>query len=399
MKILFIITQSEIGGAQRYLLEFTRYLISHGHEVTIVAGEGDDELFQQSAPKLPGSDPGSLGAAPCQIKISNLIRNLNPLKDFLALLSILSILRKEKPNVLFLQSTKAGFLGSLAASILNLKPNAQNPKIIYRIGGWSFNDPRSPLANKILLWMEKISARWKDVIIVNSELDRQIAISQKIIPENKIVKIYNGIDPNSINFLPEEEAASKLSGSNPDSFEHIVIGTVANLYATKGIEYLIESANILTKTRNLKPVTFVVIGEGRERPKLEALVKKYNLENNFLLVGRISNARQYLKVFDIFVLPSVKEGFPWALLEAMSAEIPIIATDVGAISEIIGSKKEGILIPPKDAKTLADAIKYLVENPDQGRRLAKNAKEKLKKFNIEKMLSESEAILLPAHRE
>ena len=79
MKILFIITQSEIGGAQRYLLEFTRYLISHGHEVTIVAGEGDDELFPQSAPQTPGADPRRLGGAPRPNKNFHLIRHLKPL--------------------------------------------------------------------------------------------------------------------------------------------------------------------------------------------------------------------------------------------------------------------------------------------------------------------------------
>jgi len=180
----------------------------------------------------------------------------------------------------------------------------------------------------------------------------------------------------------------------------VVIGAIANLYATKGIEYLIEAASITAKSYKLKAISYIVIGEGKERPKLEALIKTYNLENNFFLIGRISNATQYLKAFDIVVLPSVKEGFPWVLLDAMAAEVPIIATKVGAVPEVIEDNKDGLLVPPGDSKALAEKIYRLLNlNPKFLHLLhdrivsVRIAREKLKRFSRQKMLVETYATL------
>jgi len=396
-KILFIITQSEMGGAQRYLLTLAQYLGDKDYEIAIAAGEGDGELFtriknQESRIKNVHN-------------VKHLVRNLNPIKDFFALISLLKIVQVENPDVVFLQSTKAGFLGSLAVRIYNLKANSSKLRAIYRIGGWSFRDPRSGWMNKILFWMEKISARWKDVIIVNSEFDRTLAIDKKICPPEKIVTIYNGIDPTEINFLSKETAQNtlesrmknpafaKASADRQELGESIIVGTIANLYATKGLEYLIEAASKLAQRSTLNTVRFVVIGEGKERAKLEVLIEKYRLQDHFSLIGRIENAAQYLKAFDIFILPSVKEGMPWVILEAMAAELPVIATSVGAVPEIIKNNKNGLLVPPKDSQALADALQQLFDSTSRQTELATNARDHITQFSRKKMLEESETII------
>ena len=211
MKILFIVTQSEIGGAQRYLLELTRYL-SVQNKIAIAAGSGDKELFEMLHET-------------CNMKhvtthyIPHLVRALNPAKDIIALFAILKLIKRERPDVLLLQSTKAGFLGALAGRIYKIYYYMLHVtcymRIIYRIGGWSFRDPRSWWMNKILFYMEKISAIWKDAIIVNSEFDKQLAIDKKISSTVKIVKIYNGIDPNRMEFFNKEKARNALVSSIP----------------------------------------------------------------------------------------------------------------------------------------------------------------------------------------
>ena len=207
MKILFIITQSEIGGAQRFLLEFAPHLAAKGHQISVIAGEGDGELFTKLESKIKDQK--------LRIhKVRHLIRNLNPIEDLVALFAILKIIRSERPNLVFLQSTKAGFLGSLAVKLFLILNSKFLIHVVYRIGGWAFRDPRPWWMNQIVFWMEKISARWKDVIIVNSEYDRQIAIDKKIAPTEKIVRIYNGIDPDRLKFLPREEARKKFPISN-----------------------------------------------------------------------------------------------------------------------------------------------------------------------------------------
>jgi len=207
-----------------------------------------------------------------------------------------------------------------------------------------------------------------------------MALKYKIAPLKKIIKIYNGINPVDLNFLEKQEAR-KILGVSP------ALGNIANFYKTKGLGYLIEAMYILQQQG--KDIGLVIIGDGPERKSLEKQIAKYNLEKNVFLLGKKTKASRYLKAFDIFVLPSVKEGFPFVILEAMSAEIPIIATTVGAIPEILENEKSGILVPPKNSKALVGAIIELLDSPQKQKNLAENAKQKLANFSLSQTLSQT----------
>ena len=278
-----------------------------------------------------------------------------------AIWEIRNLLKKERPDILFLCSTTAGLLGSIANRIYrgptSLIKGEVGPRVIYRIGGWAFRDPRSRWKNWLILLAEKLTAPLKDLIIVNSEVDRQLALKYKIVPEKKLIKIYNGIDVNSLNFLSREEAQEKLHRTVLCNLRRTaLVGTVANFYKTKGLEYFIEAFRYFDDGSS----TAIIIGDGKERPKLEALIKKYDLKNKVILAGRIPDAYKYLKAFDVFVLPSLKEGFPWIILEAIAAEIPIVATSVGALPEILN---ENSLVTPGSAEALAKKIGWMLEHP------------------------------------
>jgi glycosyltransferase involved in cell wall biosynthesis len=341
-KILFLVTQSEMGGAQRYLFEIARGLDRTKYEILAAAGEGDGELFG----KLK-----SIGVKSFQLK--QMKRTPWPWQISQSVWEIRDLLKKEKPDVLFLCSTTAGVLGSLAAKLAR-----NRTLVIYRIGGWAFLDPRAFWKNWLILIAEKLTAPLKDLVIVNSELGRSAALKYHIVPENKLVKIYNGIDAGSLTFLSRDEAQIKLGLERFKNGK--VIGTVANFYKTKGLEYFIEASRKIAETASHPNINFVIIGEGRLRPKLEGLIKKYRLKDKIMLTGRIPNAYQYLKAFDVFVLPSLKEGFPWIILEAQAAGLPIVATKVGALPEIIG---EEFLVNPGDANALAEKINRALEHP------------------------------------
>lgn len=374
-KVLFLVTQSEMGGAQRYVFEVAKALADK-NEILVAAGEGDGELFQ----KLKNTR-----VQPVYLK--RMGRTPWPWQAISAVKKIVDLLKKERPDVLFLCSTTAGLLGSMAGFLYRLfevrPPREVGPRlrIIYRIGGWAFRDPRAFWKNWLILWMEKITAPLKDKIIVNSEIDRRLAIKHRIAKPEKVVKIYNGIDPNSLDFFSRQQARSSLKLS----FNKTVVGTVANFYKTKGLEYLIGAFAGSDLPR--RQAGLIVIGEGKERPKLEALIKKYNLQNKVILAGRIPDAYKYLKAFDIFVLPSLKEGFPWIILEAMAAEIPIVATKVGALPEIIDDAKEGLLVEPKNSEALAEKIKWLAEHQKEAAEMASRAKQKvIAQFPLSKMI-------------
>ena len=306
-------TQSEFGGAQRFIYRLVTNLDLDKYDITVVAGpEGNDAnglLFNLKNKNYR------------IIALKFLRRGINPLFDLLGFFEIRKLLKKEKPDILFLCSSKAGFLGSWAGK-------RRAGKIIYRIGGWSFNDPRNSLVNLYLRFLEKFSAKWKDYIINNAESDRQQAIKLGIKPRKEILVIYNGIDIDTLKFYPRQYARTLLGiksekllpGIEPKELSGIksrlTVGTIANLYPAKGTEFLVEAGRIL-KNSDIK---FVLIGEGRGKKRLRKLITKYGLGKKFYLVvdffTKISRreADKYLKIFDIFILPSVKEGFPSGVL-------------------------------------------------------------------------------------
>ncbi len=371
-KILFLVTQSEMGGAQRYIYEVARLLDKEKYEILVAAGSGDGELFE----KLK-----NIQMTPVYLR--QMKRTPWPWQITSAIWEIRALLKKEKPDILFLCSTTAGLLGSIAARTLGGRTSPKikgevRPRVIYRIGGWAFQDPRAFWKNWLILLVEKLTAPLKDLIIVNSEIDRKLALKYKIVPEKKLVKIYNGIDVNYLNFLSRDEARQRLSLGYLNDGK--IVGTVANFYKTKGLEYLIEAASKLSLDG--KRFSLIVIGDGRERPKLESLIKKYGLENKIILAGRIPDACQYLKAFDVFVLPSLKEGFPWIILEAIAAQIPIIATKVGAIPEILNEES---LVAPGNAEALVKKIGRMREYP--------TVSQLKSEFTSQKMLEETLAAL------
>jgi len=312
-KILFLVTQSEFGGAQRFIHTLVINLDKNKYDIMVSAGlRGDDE---NGLLKLLESPRHGIKIE----RLKYLKRSVNPFFDFLGYFEIKKLIRKEKPDILFLCSSKAGFLGSLAVAT-NPKSEARNPKVIYRIGGWAFNDPRPKWEKKLYIWIEKVSAKWKDYIINNAESDKQQAIKIGIKPKKGILTIYNGIDADKLEFLNREEARKFLQLHNSD----FVVGTIANDYPAKGLKYLKKAMEDVDGK-------LVIIGKGN----------KY-----------IPDAYKYLKAFDVFVLPSVKEGFPWVLLEAIKAGIPVVATKVGAVPEIINE-----YIEPGNVDELVKAIK------------------------------------------
>ena len=171
----------------------------------------------------------------------------------------------------------------------------------------------------------------------------------------------------------------------------ILIGTIANFYKNKGLDFLILAAVRIKKSQ--PNWQFAVIGDGPERLNLEKLIINHELENNVLLLSSIPDAYKYLKVFDLFVLSSVKEGQPWVILEAMAAALPIVATNIAGIPEMIENEKSGLLVEPADPDALAAAIEKMLTHPSLASECAKNASTVVKeKFNLKTMIEKNEEL-------
>lgn len=381
-RVLFVITQSEFGGAQRFLMEFLPRLNRDKYELMVVSGTSEKSGLSEVL-KRDGITTRTL---------PSLRRKIGPWSDFRAYLGIRTLIKDFQPDTLFLCSSKAGGLGSLAAVF----PSKSGTRVIYRIGGWSFNDPRPFYQKWGLIFFEWLSSGWKDVIILNNTHDFYQAKKMGIRPGEKLALIYNGIDPYKIEFLPKEEARSiilekigKESGEIRNTQN--IVGTIANFYPTKGLKYLIEAADNFKNDETV----FVIIGDGPERRSLDKLIKEKGLEKKVFLIGRIPNARRLIAGFDIFVLPSVKEGFPWALLEAMASKVPVIASGVGAVPEMLDDGINGFVVEPAKPGQIAQKIQKIISMDDhQKQELGIQAHQTvLHKFSLEKMVEKTEELL------
>lgn len=400
-KILFIITQGEMGGAQRYVLDLAKNLDKNTYQIQVVMGEEKtglrDRLREFNIP----------------VKLAkHLKRNIRPLHDLLAIWELKKMIKEFRPDIVHLNSSKAGILGSLAARLAGVK------NVIFTAHGFAFLEPHGWLVRQFYFWAEKLATYCRKMIITVSDFDRETAIKSKIGRAEKFQTIHNGIDLSPSNHNPspppltlrggvmasrQDRRPLKVTGEE----RNLLIGTIANLYPTKGIRYLIEAARLVPRAQ------FVVIGDGQERKKLELQIKKYGLENRFSLKGAIPDAAALLPAFDIYVISSLKEGFPYTLLEAMRAGRAIVATAVGGIPEAIspslflplpstkgegkgeierGLNATGILVEPKNPQALAQAIITLLQNPELKKTLGANAQEKMKNFSVAKMLEATEAV-------
>jgi hypothetical protein len=165
--------------------------------------------------------------------------------------------------------------------------------------------------------------------------------------------------------------------------------SIAELHDNKGLSYFVSAMRSVCRER---PNTVaVVIGEGERKQALIDLIVKFGLEKNIILLGYIENASEYLKAFNIFVLPSVKEGLPYVLLEAGYASLPVVATSAGGIPEIVEDMKSGILVQPKKSKELAHAISFMIEHSVGRKAYGTTLRERvIALFSMEKMITKTE---------
>lgn len=377
-RIFCVVTQGEMGGAQQFIAQLAQNLDQDRFTLHVVWGAGGHNTLARSLP--PQTTYGA---------VRHLVRNISPWHDLMAVFELRRQMAEYKPDVVLCISSKAGFIGALAAR--QLRSKLPGLKIVYRIGGWSFNDPWPAYKRRLYIWLERLSARWKDYIVLNNTHDLDQAHQLRIRPRKKVVCIYNGLDP-YMNFLPSDEARAVLneraSGASRTVSYDWLVGTIANLYPTKDIPTLVRAASRVGGN-----VRFVVIGDGEQREHIERLIQHLGLRDRFILLGTLKDASRYLAALDVFVLPSVKEGFPWALLEAMAARVPAIATRVGAVPEMIEDGVSGILCDAGNAQQMAHSIVRLLGDDKLRQDLAIAAHQQvISKFSLRTMIDEYERL-------
>jgi len=338
LNILFVITKSNFGGAQKYVFELATEMQNNGHNVSVALGGRGilKEKLEENAVKV--------------IQISSLQRNINIFSEIKTFIELIKIFKKEKPDVIHLNSSKIGGLGSLAGRIAGIN------RIIFTIHGWAFNEDRnwfSKLAIKKIYWWAILMSH-KSIVVSETTKKQGACIPFWFLIKNKIVVIKNEIQ--KIEFVSKEESqkffSEKIGMDNLNEYK--IIGGIHELHPIKGLDYLIDAAAEIIK-ENPKTI-FINAGTGEEKENLTNKIKKLGLEKNFFLIGFVKDAAKYLKGFDIFTITSLSEALPLSLLEAKQANIPIVATRVGGIPEALENYPNCELIDSKNSNQIIRAI-------------------------------------------
>lgn len=349
MKILYGITKSNFGGVQRYVYELAVETKKRGHKIAVLCG-GRGTLVEKLGEKEVRV-----------ISLDTLERDISMTKEFSSFLRILKILGEERPDVFHINSSKMGGIGAVAGRLLGVR------KIIFTSHGWAFNEPR-PIWQKILIkffaWLTIFLSH--KTICVSEQTKRDVEKWPFI--KNKLVVIHNGI------------SRFNLDERHDKSF---TVGTIAELHKIKGLDVLLTAWSKFIKRHQAK---LVIIGEGEERENLQNMAKKLGISDSVIFKGFVDGARSLLSSFDIFCMPSRSEAMPYALLEAGLAGLPVIATPVGGIPEIVESGSNGILVPVENAEVLFSSLILLAEDENLRKRLGTNLKSSIQEnFSFEKM--------------
>lgn len=369
MKIVYVITKASWGGAQRYVYDLACAMQRAGEGVAVVYG-------------TPGTMALRLEEAGARtITLTSMNRDVRLADDLESFRTLTATLKREKPDVVHLNSSKASALGALAARLCGIK------KIIFTAHGWAFNEDR-PLWQKILIGIAHyVTVLLSHQTICVSEAVRKDA-SWMFGVQRKLQVIHLGIaEPN---FLTKEVARETLV---PKLHNGFLIGMLCELHKTKGIYEAVDAFATLAQT--VPDAYLVVMGEGGARAELERHINAEQLSGRVILLGHIEHASTYLKAYDLFLFPSRTEALGYALMEAGLAALPTVATNVGGIPELITNNTSGKLVERGNVAAITAALLELEANPAHARSMGETLRAHItSSFGLEKMVEETKECYL-----
>jgi glycosyltransferase involved in cell wall biosynthesis len=353
INLLYVITKLELGGAQTQLLNLIGHLDKTKFRLFLFTAR--DGVLIKEASSIPGL---TLKKSRC------LGRRINPFRDLLALIEICWFIKKNDIDIVHTHSSKAGILGRWAARLARVEV------IIHTVHGWSFNVYQSNLRRLFFIWLERLAAQFTDKLIVVSNYDQREGLDNRIGSENKYALIRYGIDYAKFN-LREKSIRSEFGIGTED----LLVGMVACFKPQKAPQDFIKLAFSVKQT--MPHVKFILVGDGVLRPDIERLIERLQLQQQIILTGWRRDIPRLLSALDIFLLTSLWEGLPIAVLEAMASSKPVISTQTGGVGEIVVEGKSGFLALPHDTNKLAQNLIVLLKDEGLRIRIGENARQAL----------------------
>jgi len=361
IRILHIITRLEHGGPPIALLNLIERLDKERFQCAIATGFTEDPQKDM----IPHARRKKIAV----FTVPHLVRDIAPVWDFLALYELIRLLREQKADIVHCHTSKAGFIGRLAAKMSGTRVTLYSPH------GTILKGYFSPLKTRFFTALDRVAALLTDRILCLSRMEVMEYLQAGIGSLRQYSVLHNGIDIAEMEKrrLDSLQMRERL-GLRQEDF---ICVTVGRLVPVKGYSFLIHAMGKLSQT--VPNVKLLIAGDGSERESLERQVLNLGLEDRVLFLGLREDIPEILSCGDLFLLSSVNEGFGLVLLEAMAFKLPIIATRVGGVPEVVEDGKTGLLIPSEDPEAFVSAVLRIYRNREWGRDLGLAGYERVKR--------------------
>ena len=331
-RVLLVITLAEVGGAQAYVAAL---LPAFAREFDVaVAAYG-------TGPLREAADAEGVRF----LSLEHVRRPISPWRDAAGLVELVRLLRRERPDIMHASSSKAGVLGRLAAAIAGV------PIRIFTVHGWAFT-AHSGLSSRLYRWADRLVRPLTTVTICVSAQERAAGLAAGTCVAERTIVIPNAIDVES---APQATHAR----------EKPLLLSVGRLKAPKDFPTLARALDRLPSDS----FEALIVGDGPERPSLEEEIERLGLGELVRLAGERRDVPELLAGADVFVLSSSSEGMPMSVLEAMAAGLPVVASRVGGVPELVVDGETGLLVAPGDVEELAAALERLIADTELRQRL------------------------------
>ena len=359
-RVLELITLSDWGGAQEHVFALARGFRGT-FDVTVACAPGGPLVERLRREGIP------------VVEIPSLRREPSPLDDLRTLVRLARWIRQERFALVHCHSTKAGLLGRIASRIAGV------PGIIFTAHGWAFAGGWHPAVRVAAALAEMAAARISTAIICVAHHLRQEALRMRIGPPDRIVVVHNGVDPGP--WLQDSPAGARSARAG----DPCTAVMVCRLNDPK------DPATLLDAWQRVGgPHRLLIVGDGPLRPGVELMAGRNGLADRVVMLGARGDVPALLRGADVFVLSSRWEGLPIVVIEAMLSGLPVVATDVGGVREVVVEGETGFLVPPQDPSALASALERLLGDAELRRQMgAAGRKRALAHFTEARMLADT----------
>jgi glycosyltransferase involved in cell wall biosynthesis len=372
VKALQVVGNSKYGGATYLVLEWCRYLIAQGCKVDVLS---TDRITGGELQRIPGVHVIDSILIPRDISLG---------QDLKALFQLLSLLRRERYDIVHTYTATPGFLGRIAARFVGV------PAILQHQAAWTVTEDSSRFERATYTPLEFLAALASSRSICVSHAVAQQAHILHTAPQCKLVTICNGIDPQPFIEATQRATGEEIRQRLGISSKHLLIGGTGRLAPQKDNESLIRAMKHLVPLIAHVPASLILAGDGPDRQKLEDIVHSLCLSERVRFLGFSRDIPAFLAGVDIYASASLREGLSISLLEAMATATPVIATSISSNSELIEHEVTGLLVPVRSPEQIAQSIARYASDPELARRCASAARQRvLEYYTIDRMFQET----------